>query len=321
LNKTDIKPPLHVVIGAAGSIGAEITRQLAASGKLVRGLVRKIPKHSDNIDYVAADAMNRDELIAACRDATFVYHCLNAPYEKWCDVMPIATKNILEAVKQTKAKLIFIGNVYGYGHFQTIPVTESHPLVAETKKGALRNQLENMLWIAHKKEETEVVIARFPDFYGPGVVNGLMKPIFDAAVSGGGCTWPAALDVQHDLIFIADAARACIQLGEDESSYGQSWHVPGAGSLTGNDFIELAYQEAGSEPLVSVLTKSMLTAAGEFSAGAKEMIELLYEFAEPLILDGSKFENKFPSYKFTSHKEAVRQTVAWYKQQVGGSSK
>ncbi|MBL4682583.1 MAG: NAD-dependent epimerase/dehydratase family protein [Pseudomonadales bacterium] len=316
MNKTDTKPSLHVVIGAAGSIGAEITRQLTASGKLVRGLVRSIPKHSNNIDYVIADAMNQDELVSACEDAIYVYHCLNVPYEKWCDVMPVVTKNVLEAVKQAKAKLIFVGNVYGYGRLQNIPVSESHPMVAETKKGALRNQLEDMLWRAHHAEESKVVIARFPDFYGPGVVNGLMKPIFDAAITGGKCSWPAALDVQHDLVFIGDAARACILLAEKESSYGESWHVPGAGSLTGRDFIEMVYRETGSKPAASVLSKWMLTAAGFFNAGAKELIELLYEFSEPLILDGSKFANKFPDFKYNPHQEAVVQTVDWYKQQV-----
>jgi len=138
----------------------------------------------------------------------------------------------------------------------------------------------------------------------------------DAAINGGKCSWPAALDVQHDLVFIGDAARACILLAEDGSTYGESWHLPGAGPLTGRAFIELVYQVTGSKPAASVLTKWMLTLAGLFNAGARELIELLYEFEEPLVLDGSKFATNFPQFVFTPHKAAVHQTVDWYKQQI-----
>jgi hypothetical protein len=58
----------------------------------------------------------------------------------------------------------------------------------------------------------------------------------------------------------------------------------------------------------------MLRLAGLFSSDAREMVELLYEFDEPLVLDGSKFASAFTSFKYTPYEEAIRRTVEWFRQ-------
>jgi len=315
LNIPNDQPPLHVVFGATGSIGAEIVKQLSANSEPVRAVVRTVPEIPEQAEYVELNATQQTATVEACQGASYIYHCISVPYHQWSTVMPSVTKNVLEGAIQAQAKLVFIGNVYGYGNFQDHPATESHPLAATTNKGTLRNNLESMLWEAHGAKQVEVVIPRFPDFYGPGVVNGLMKPIFTGAISGKKSMWPAALNVDHDLVFIEDAARACIELATCNDSYGESWHVPGAGPLTGQKFIEMAYRAAGSKPAMGTLQKWMLSMAGLFNADAKEMIELLYEFSEPLTLNGGKFTTQFPNFKFTTHEHAVDQTVQWYKSQ------
>ena len=36
-------------------------------------------------------------------------------------------------------------------------------------------------------------------------------------------------------------------LGETSSSYGEVWHVPGAGPITGQEFIDMAFKAAGKK--------------------------------------------------------------------------
>jgi hypothetical protein len=43
------------------------------------------------------------------------------------------------------------------------------------------------------------------------------------------------------------------------------------------------------------------------------MKELLYEFEEPLVLDGTKFASAFPSFSYTPHEDAIRETVEWFR--------
>ena len=231
MNKT------HVVFGATGALGAAIVRQLATEGKPVRAVVRNtdrtrqvLPKSAE---ITVGNATRPESVHAVCKGAAVIYHCVNVPYSKWSTVMPGVTDNLLAGAREAKGRLVFPGNVYGYGPFQIIPATEDHPLAATSKKGQLRNALERKLMDAHQAGDVRVVIPRFPDYYGPNVTNKLMAPIFEAALVGRKASWMGKLDVPHDLVYIDDAAVACVLLGTTESAYGQFWHVPGAGPLTG----------------------------------------------------------------------------------------
>jgi len=103
------------------------------------------------------------------------------------------TANILAAARSAGARLVFPGNVYGYGPPQRIPATEDHPLAATTRKGRLRNALERTLWDAHERGEVAVVIPRFPDFYGPNVWNTPGYLVFARVTAGKRPAGPAAL--------------------------------------------------------------------------------------------------------------------------------
>lgn len=310
----------HVVFGAAGSLGAAIVSKLAALGTPTRAVVRSLerakqalPQQTTTIEIEVGDALNAESVLAVCRDAKTIYHCVNVPYQEWSDIMPKVTDNILAAAKEAKASVVFPGNVYGYGKFQQIPATEDHSRYATSKKGKLRNAIEGKLMDAHKSGDTSVVIPRFPDYYGPNVINRLMAPIFENAIAGKKAHWIGKLDVLHDLIYIEDAAAAAVLLSTNEHAHGQVWHVPGAGPLTGRQFIEMAFRAAGTKPDVSVLGSGFLRFGSLVSSDAREMGELMYEFEEPLVLDGTKFARAFPSFTYTPHEKAMRQTIEWFR--------
>jgi nucleoside-diphosphate-sugar epimerase len=309
----------NVVFGAAGSLGAAIVRRLAALGISTRSVVRSLDRTKQvlpqqaTIEIEVGDALNVESVHALCHDAKTIYHCVNVPYQHWSEIMPKVTDNILAGAKEAKASIIFPGNVYGYGSFQNIPATEDHPLAATSKKGKLRNAIEGKLMDAHKSGEVSVVIPRFPDYYGPNVVNRLMGPIFESAIAGKKAQWIGNLNVPHDLIYIEDAAAAAVLLAMNEDTHGHVWHVPGAGPLTGRQFIEMAFKAAGTKPDIGVLSGGFLRFASFINSDAREMRELLYEFEEPLVLDGTKFARAFPSFSYTPHEEAIWNTVEWFR--------
>ncbi|NOT03932.1 MAG: hypothetical protein HOP27_04965 [Anaerolineales bacterium] len=49
-----------------------------------------------------------------------------------------------------------------------------------------------------------------------------------------------------------------------------------------------------------------------FISDAKKSVEMMYEFEKPFIVDSGKFETTF-GMKATPMKEAIKETVAWYK--------
>jgi hypothetical protein len=42
------------------------------------------------------------------------------------------------------------------------------------------------------------------------------------------------------------------------------------------------------------------------------VLENLYQFEEPFVLDGGKFEGAFGAFEVTPHREGVGETVGWF---------
>lgn len=302
-------------------MGSAIVAFLAAQGKSVRAVVRDLDRARrvlpPSADIIIGDGAHAESVRLVCRDATVVYHCISVPFEDWPTVMPVVTDNIIAGAREAKARLVFPGNVYGYGPLRGTPATEDHPLAATSKKGQLRNSVERKLIDANLMADVKVVIPRFPEYYGPNVKSWLMGPIFQAALDGRTATWPGKLEVPHDLIYIDDAAAACCLLGSTTAAYGQVWHVPGAGPVTGKQFIEMAFEAAGTKARMKAVGRGYFRTRGMFGSVAREMVELVYEFEQPMVLDGSKFAGAFPSFRYTTHEHAIRQTGNWYGQHLG----
>jgi hypothetical protein len=66
-------------------------------------------------------------------------------------------------------------------------------------------------------------------------------------------------------------------------------------------------------PVDGPLREDLLAVAGIFSPLLREMRETTYQFRAPFVIGASKFEAVFGLLEPTPHRDAVRQTVAWYR--------
>ncbi len=272
----------------------------------------------ESAGIVRGDALDPESALAACRGAEIVYDCVNVRYSEWVDLLPRIRANVLAAARDSKARLVLTDNVYAYGPLRELPAGEDHPRAATSKKGRLRAEFERMLLDAHARGDLRVVIARYPDYYGPYVLNPLMRPIFESALAGKTATWPVSLDVPHDLVYVEDAAEAAISLSATEDAFGQVWHVPGPGPITGRQFLTQVFQAAGHRPRMRAVGQRLFKLFGVFIPDAGEMVEMLYQFEQPLQIDGVKFAAAFPDFRYTPHDEAIQLTVDWFREMTGG---
>jgi nucleoside-diphosphate-sugar epimerase len=120
-------------------------------------------------------------------------------------------------------------------------------------------------------------------------------------------------DLPHTHTYVKDFGRALVILGEREEADGQAWHVPSdQPTMTQGELVRLFAEEAGVEARISSMGKLMMAVGGLFIPEAKESVEMMYEFDKPFIVDSSKFEKTF-GMKATPMREAIRETVKWYK--------
>lgn len=300
---------LHVVFGASGGAGGALVRALAAQGKEVRAVSRSPADLPMGVVGVRADALDPRATLEATKGATVVYHCVNVPYAQWDEQLPRVMDNLVAAAANANATLVYMDNLYMYG-LPTGPMTESTPEAATSRKGKLRSRLAARLLERHEAGEVRATIARASDFFGPGAANTLAgQLVFPAIASGRKAHWIGSLDQPHSLNYIDDVARDLITLGTDERALGSIWHLPPQPPLTAREFIQAAFEAAGRPPSIGVYPRWMVRIAGLFDRQMREVLEIMYQFEHPFILDGSRFESSFSSGP-TPLPEALAATVA-----------
>jgi nucleoside-diphosphate-sugar epimerase len=301
---------LNVVLGAGGGAGQAVVRQLAARNEPVRAVTRSGKgEWPDGVETYRADAADPEAAREACAGAGVVYHCVNAPYPRWTEALPPIMDSVIAAAGAANATLVYCDNLYAYGRV-TGPITEDAPLRAEGPKGRLRIRLAQRLLDAHDAGRVRATIGRGSDFVGPGATNTMAgQLVFPAVAAGKKAYWLGALDVPHSQNFVDDFARGLITLGTSPRSLGEVWHIPPNGSPTGRELIEMAFAAAGTEPKLGLHRGWLVKFLGVFSRDMREIAEVLYQFEEPWILDGSKFTDTFGGLELTPMREAVARTV------------
>jgi nucleoside-diphosphate-sugar epimerase len=302
----------HVVVGATGALGTALVSRLLGEGFPVRAVVRDLEKAQamlpEGTDIAEANVTETHSLALVCGGAAAIYNAVYVPGAQWDGV----TENFLHAAHETGARLVFPSNIHPYGPLQQVPATEDHPYYPGTKRGQTRIRIETQLLDAQKAGEAEIIIPRFAAFYGPGTADTFVGVIFEDAINNRKAWWFGSLDSPYDFLYTDDAATACILLATGENTTGQVWHVPGAGPLTARQFIEMVYHATGKVPQMSLRQGWAFKVAGLVFPNAKSMSELMYEFEQPLVMDGGKFERAFPDFEYTPHEDAIAQTLEWF---------
>jgi len=76
--------------------------------------------------------------------------------------------------------------------------------------------------------------------------------------------------------------------------------------------VEIIENEIGKKIKVRSAGKRLVSFLGLFNPMIKEVKEMMYTTTEPYIVEHSDFEKTFGANP-TPHKEAIKETVAWFK--------
>ena len=172
---------------------------------------------------------------------------------------------------------------------------------------------------AHQAGKVRAAIARASDFYGPGALESAAgERVFGFAVEGKAASAAGNLEARHSYTYIDDIGRALVILGERDEALGQVWHVPNADATTTRQFISVIFEELGRPARMSAVSKMMMRLAGLFIPGARETVEMMYEFEKDFVVDSSKFTKAF-GLPATPYREGVKKTVAWYQANFAAS--
>ena len=304
------------LFGAAGAIGQSIAKALAAQGRPYRVVGRSEAglRKAFGADPLAEIVTWNPDVPASVQAAatgidTLIY-LVGVNYWQFELHPQLMRKTLDGAIAAGVRNVILIGTVYPYGRARTMPVSEGHPREPHTFKGRMRKAQEDILLQAHAQGRINATVLRLPDFYGPGVEASLLHRAAVAAVKGGTADLIGPIDRPHEFVFVPDVGLVVARLVETPAAFGHVWHLAGAGVTTQRALVDEMQRQVGHKVALRVAGKTMLRVLGLFNRMIREMVEMHYLLADPLIMDDAALQRLLGPMPKTPYAEGIRQTLA-----------
>ena len=230
-----------LVTGADGFIGSHLTEALVAAGHRVRAMVYYNSfgswgwlDHSpvkDDVEIFVGDVRDGVCVRQAVADCSVVYHLaalIGIPYSyyapaSYVDTNMTGTLNVLQAARERGGvKVVHTSTSEVYGSAQFVPITEEHPLHAQSPYAASKIGADQMAMSYHYSFELPVAIARPFNTYGPRQSARAVIPTIISQIAKGkreielGATTPT-----RDFNFVDDTVRGLMAIGGSEHANGQ----------------------------------------------------------------------------------------------------
>ncbi|EQM73463.1 MULTISPECIES: NAD-dependent epimerase/dehydratase family protein [Microbacterium] len=302
---------MQTILGANGQIAVELARELNRNHTSDLRLVSRNPRKVNATDtLVRADLLDAVQTAAAVDGSDVVYFTAGLPAdtELWERQFPTMVRNALDAARAAGASFAYFDNTYMYPQDDRLQ-TEDTPFEPVGPKGRVRAAMASMVLDEMARGDIPVLIARAPEFYGPGRTQSFTNAlVIDRIKSGKRPLLPVRDDRQRTLIWTPDASRALATLGNAADTFHQTWHLPtDSDRPTYRQFVAMA-ESAFGRPAGSgytVVPKWALSAAGLASRQAREIRELLPRYEHDNRFDSSKFVGRFPEFEVTSYRRGV----------------
>ena len=302
----------QTILGANGTIGKLLAKELLNYTQDIRLVSRNPEKINESDELFPADLTDANMVDKAIEGSDIVYLVVGFDYnlKTWQNNWPKLMKATIESCIRHQAKLVFFDNVYMYDKSAIPNMTEDSPINPSSKKGLVRKEIADMILKAVAEKKISALIARAPDFYGPGNQNSyLIQVVYNNLIKGKNANWFINANKKHSFIYTPDAAKACALLGNSPDSYNQVWHLPTDDhTLSGQEWLDLFNREMNTDKKMSILPMFLIRILGIFMPFMREMPEMMYQYDQDYFFDSTKFQKRF-NFTPTSYQAGVKQIV------------
>jgi NAD dependent epimerase/dehydratase len=228
------------VTGAEGFIGSHLVELLVRRGHRVRAMVlynmfsskgwldTLQPDVTDQVDVVFGDVRDPATVRELVEGAEVIYHLAaigSVPYSysaprSFVDTNTIGTLHVLEAARACRTpRLVHTSTSETYGTARTVPISETHPLQAQSPYAASKTAADKLVESFHLSFGVPAVTLRPFNTFGPRQSTRAVIPqIITQLASGSQQLMLGALDPTRDFSYVLDTAQAFIEVGNAPAS-------------------------------------------------------------------------------------------------------
>jgi NAD dependent epimerase/dehydratase len=309
------------VTGAEGFIGSHLVEALVQRGHRVKAMVLynmwssgswldTLPGEiMDQVDLVFGDVRDPASARELVEDAQVVYHLAaigSVPYSyraprTFVDNNSIGTLHVLEAVRACGTpRLVHTSTSETYGTARTVPISEAHPLQAQSPYAASKIAADKLAESYHLSFGVPVVTLRPFNTYGPRQSTRAVIPqIITQLATGARQIKLGALDPTRDFSYVTDTVQAFVDLGAAPAS-----------AVLG----EVFNCGPGDDVAIGKLAEEIVTLMGAQADVVADAQRLRPKESEVmrLVCDATKLRERTGWKPAVTREEGLRRTITWF---------
>ncbi|SHN35850.1 NAD-dependent epimerase/dehydratase family protein [Chitinophaga sp. CF418] len=245
-------------------------------------------------------------------DRQYVFLGNDYTLSEWKEQAINLFRSIITAVTSGRPTLIYPGTVLQFAG--GMPVTERAAPRPACRRGILEVKLEDILLEAVVEKKCKVMIMRFPELYGPGVVKTDISAVFSAVARGKRSSYPVNIDSPRQFAYSEDAAEVTFRvLKQHDKDFFSVFNYAGNTYSSVRSFIKQIQEQAGLKQNIKVHSKRKIRLLSFFSHTWREKNERKHFFEQSFLIDDSRSRKLVPDFEPTASTEAIANTLHWFR--------
>ena len=263
---TGVKGRPVLVTGAAGFIGSHLVAALVEQGAEVRGLLRYTsrgdlgalawlePEIAEAAELVFGDLRDPESVAAAAAGVEVIFHLgaqIAIPYSyvnprDFFETNVIGTLNVARAALDAGAdRVVHTSTSEVYGSAQTVPITEDHPLEAQSPYAASKVGADKLIDSFHRSFGLRATVLRPFNTFGPHQSARAVIPTIITQALAGGPLQLGALHPRRDMTYVSDTVAGFIAAAQADAAVGQTIQLGTGHDVAISDIVDMVGEVIG----------------------------------------------------------------------------
>lgn len=273
-----------LVTGAGGFIGGHLAAELTRRGAKVRALLRYTSRGDRGtlgwlpaeiqreVETFFGDLRDVESVQHATRGMRTVFHLgaqIAIPYSyvnprDFFETNVLGTLNVAQAALAAGVeRLVHTSTSEVYGSAQTVPITETHPLEAQSPYAASKIGADKLMDSFHRSYGLPVVTVRPFNTYGPHQSPRAIVPTIVGQALAGDRVRLGALEPRRDLTYVSDTVAGFLSAAEVPEAIGRTIQLGTGDAVSVAEIVDAVAAQLGRPLRVELDPERLRPAASE----------------------------------------------------------